>query len=162
MGDGNKATDNQNNVLCNLLREHAAWLNTEKQIIWRRFAASLIAITIYLNVSIVAYKAIKTACMASIASLSFSIVGLVICVVWLFQTFYGWELQNRRLVIIREIQEKLGDEFLKKWPLAFIPGDPQGQKRDWIFYQVVLIISAFIGAFLIQVVLSLITLCGHS
>src|SRR5437867_2840808 len=97
LGTGERSQSSQTSGdLWSLLREHAAWLNTEKQIIWRRFQASITAVSIYFTGSILTHGA----GLGPLASLILSFLGLSLCVIWLFQTAYGWRLLDRRLQII--------------------------------------------------------------
>jgi hypothetical protein len=109
---------------------------------WRRFQGSVTAVSIYFTGSIIAHGAV-----GSFAALILSVGGLFLCLVWLFQTMYGWNLLNRRLEIVKQIQKKLSAPLVERWPLAFIPGDPQGQRYDWIKIRGLLIVSVFIVAF---------------
>jgi hypothetical protein len=142
--------------LWSLLREHAAWLNVEKQIMWRRFAASVTAVSIYLTGSILARKEL-----GSSAGRQLSVLGVVLCVVWLFQTNYGWTLQNRRLTIISQIQEAIPEALAARWSLAFIPGRPKGQRRDWVRIQATVVVVVFLIAFVVLIVACSAQPSGH-
>jgi hypothetical protein len=127
-----------------LLHEHAAWVNQEKQIIWRRFAAYVPAVTVYFTGSVIAYNNERfPICAVSI----FSLLGLFICGMWFWQIIYGWSLLNKRLKYVGILQEKISEQSLKDWPLAFrIRGE---QKWDQIMYSSALTAFGFIIAFIV-------------
>ena len=130
----------ENVHLWSLLREHAAWVNQEKQIIWRRFAASLTAVSIILPASILTFDRMPVS-----AELALAILGFFVCVLWLSQSICGWNFQDKRLEIIAEIQGQIDPESLKKWPLAERPGTEQ--RADWIKWFSLSIIMLFMLSF---------------
>ncbi|MDO8722680.1 MAG: hypothetical protein Q7J31_10725 [Syntrophales bacterium] len=136
-----ESKEKEQNEKWKFLSSHIAWLNQEKQIIWGRFSASITAVSIYFTGSLLAYK------VSPLGAFMFSVLGLIICIIWLLQTIYGWKLLDKRLDFVSEIQSEISESSLKKWPLAFRPGIEQGM--DWIKTQSVIIIVIFCLSFLV-------------
>jgi len=81
--------------LANLFSSHVHKLNVEKQLIWSRFTAMLVANSILLGLFGFSLK--DVARIPSWWGIGVCVGGIGLCILWFKLTSVGWELMNRRL-----------------------------------------------------------------
>lgn len=82
-------------ALTNLFACHVQKLNVEKQLIWQRYTAMLLANSVLVGLLGVNLDSLGPG--SSNLREGICVLGIVLCVLWLVVTFNGWEIAGRRL-----------------------------------------------------------------
>ena len=95
-----ESTENQHTdlSLTNLFGVYVQLLSTERQLIWDRFSAMLVANTIILNIIIFIYNKPTERLFTLIAC----VFGMLLCFAWLTMTHQGWNYTD----IVRDVAGK--------------------------------------------------------
>lgn len=93
-------------AIANLFNAHVNSLNVEKQLIWQRYHAMLVANSI-------AFAFVANNLQQPEAVLAICVFGLILCILWARFVRFGWELMWNRIQYIAEF----------KWPGYTNPHD---------------------------------------